>query len=86
MNLGVPKCIQSEWHCPSDHKTEQAVLELARYVLIYPLIMLKNAPLKEGGDVPDRLDEILNVFVPIDPAMPYSMHTIIETVVDKGSF
>ncbi len=30
--------------------------------------------------------EALNDLVPVDPGMPYNMHTVIDTVVDQGSF
>ena len=68
-------------------KSEQAALEMARFVLNYlPANNIENAPLRELDDDPRRVDLSLNSFVPIDPTTPYSMHTIIETVVDKGSF
>jgi propionyl-CoA carboxylase beta chain len=32
------------------------------------------------------MDEYLNSIVPIDPSLPYVMHQVIESVVDKGTF
>lgn len=68
-------------------KDEETALELARYVLGYlPANNVENAPLQENGDDPDRLAEVLNSLVPIDPGSPYNMHTVIDAVVDRGSF
>jgi len=68
-------------------KDEEAALSLARYVLGYlPSNNVENAPLRPSGDSPERLVEALNSLVPEDPGMPYSMHTVIDSVVDKGSF
>jgi len=68
-------------------KDEEAALALARYVLAYlPSNNVENAPVRQTGDSPERLAEALNTLVPEDPGTPYSMHTVIETLVDKGSF
>jgi propionyl-CoA carboxylase beta chain len=68
-------------------KDEETALELARYVLGYlPANNVENAPLQENDDDPDRLAEVLNNLVPIDPGSPYNMHTVIDAVVDRGSF
>jgi propionyl-CoA carboxylase beta chain len=68
-------------------KDERSALDLARYVLSYlPSNNIENAPLGEHFDDPERLVEELNDLVPMDPAEPYSMHTVIESVVDRGSF
>lgn len=68
-------------------KDEHAALALARYVLGYlPSNNIENAPLHDSDDDPLRLVEELNSLVPVDPEMPYSMHTVITTVVDRGSF
>ena len=66
---------------------EQAALALARHVLGYlPANNVENPPTKASGDDPQRLAEALNSLVPIDPSEPYSMHTVIEALVDQGSF
>ncbi len=68
-------------------KDEEAALALARYVLGYlPSNNVENAPTAENDDDPHRKTESLNSLVPIDPGTPYNMHTVIEAVVDQGSF
>ncbi len=68
-------------------KDEKAALQLARTLLGYlPSNNVENAPVQINGDDPGRLAESLNDLVPIDPGLPYSMHTVLETVVDQGSF
>jgi len=66
---------------------EQSALKMARYVLGYlPANNIDNAPIAAQVDDPLRLAENLNSIVPMDPGEPYSMQTVIESVVDKGSF
>ncbi len=66
---------------------EQSALKMARYVLGYlPANNIENAPIAAQVDDPLRLAENLNSIVPMDPGEPYSMQTVIEFVVDKGSF
>jgi propionyl-CoA carboxylase beta chain len=68
-------------------KEEESALTLARYVLGYlPSNNIENPPLSDPQDDPERLAETLNNHVPVDPSEPYSMHEIIDAVVDKGSF
>ncbi len=68
-------------------RDEQAALALVRYVLGYlPANNVENPPLISSSDDPDRLADNLNSLVPMDPREPYSMHTVIESVVDQGSF
>jgi propionyl-CoA carboxylase beta chain len=68
-------------------KDEEKALALARYVLGYlPSNNVENAPVQDMGDDPWRKEEALNHVVPMDPTEPYSMHRVIEAVVDKGSF
>jgi methylmalonyl-CoA decarboxylase subunit alpha len=38
------------------------------------------------SDDPQRMDDLLNSIVPLDPSQPYSMHEVIDHVVDAGSF
>jgi methylmalonyl-CoA decarboxylase subunit alpha len=67
--------------------TEREALELTRKVIGYfPANNVENPPFIEPEDDPLRMDEALNSIVPLDPAQPYSMHTVIEKVVDRGSF
>ncbi len=66
---------------------ERSALDMARYILGYlPANNIENAPIAAQVDDPLRLAENLNSLVPIDPGEPYSMHTVIESVVDRGSF
>ena len=67
--------------------TEQEALELARRVIGYfPANNVENPPYYEPDDDPLRMDEALNSIVPLDPTQPYSMHTVIEKIVDRGTF
>ena len=68
-------------------KKEQDALALARYALGYlPSNNVENPPISSTGDDPERESEFLNDLVPMDTGTPYSMHTVIETVVDQGTF
>jgi propionyl-CoA carboxylase beta chain len=68
-------------------KDEESALALARYVLGYlPSNNIENPPVRESSDDPERLAEALNSLVPVDPGEPYSMRTVIDSVVDQGSF
>ncbi len=66
---------------------EQEALALCRRVLSYlPANNVENPPYAEPSDDPERMDEALNSIVPLDPAIPYSMHEVIDHLVDRGSF
>ena len=68
-------------------KDEQSALALARDAWgDLPANNVENVPLKPATDDPQRLAEALNSLVPLDPSKPYSMHSVIESVVDQGSF
>jgi len=68
-------------------QTEQDALALARHLLSYlPSNHVENPPYQDLGDDPLRKDSALNSLVPEDPSVPYSMHEVIESVVDRGSF
>jgi len=68
-------------------QSEQEALSLCRRVLGYfPSNNVENPPYLPPTDDPLRMDEALNSIVPIDPAMPYSMHEVIERIVDRDSF
>lgn len=68
-------------------RTEQEALALTRRVLSYfPSNNVENPPFQPGTDDPLRMDEALNKIIPLDPYEPYSMHEIIEHVVDQGTF
>jgi propionyl-CoA carboxylase beta chain len=66
---------------------ERQALALSRRVLSYlPSNNVENPPFVPTGDDPARADPELNHIVPLDPSTPYSMHTVIEHIVDRGSF
>ena len=67
--------------------SEQQALALCRRVLGYlPANNIENPPYVEPSDDPQRMDEALNSIVPLDPSLPYSMHEVIDHLVDRGSF
>ena len=67
--------------------SEEDALLLARRVLGYfPSNNVENPPFQKPVDDPLRMDEALNHIVPLDPSEPYSMHEVIEHVIDQGSF
>jgi propionyl-CoA carboxylase beta chain len=68
-------------------KSEEEALDLCRHFLSYlPSNNVENPPYFKPVDDPLRMDEELNSIVPLDPSMPYSMHDVIERIVDLGSF
>ncbi|HEX3052157.1 MAG TPA: acyl-CoA carboxylase subunit beta [Aggregatilineaceae bacterium] len=67
--------------------SEREALVLCRKALNYlPSNNVENPPFILPSDDPLRMDEELNSIVPIDPSVPYSMHEVIQRVMDKGSF
>ena len=67
--------------------TEQEAITLARRILSYlPANHLENPLLAAPGAALPNAAEILNRSVPLDPRQPYSMHSVIEHVVDAHSF
>jgi len=68
-------------------RREEDALALARRVLSYlPANYTENPPFVPGLDNPLRMDEALNRIVPGDPAAAYTMHEVIQRVVDRDSF
>jgi len=66
---------------------DQEAIELCRRIMGYlPANGLENPPFAASGDSPNRMDEELNHIVPLEWADPYSMHEVIEHIVDRGSF
>ncbi len=66
---------------------ERQAMDLCRRVLSYlPSNNVENPPFVPTGDDPARADPELNHIVPLDPATPYSMHAVIEHIVDRGTF
>ncbi len=68
-------------------ETEQEALATCRRLLSYfPSNNVESPPYLPPTDDPLRMDEALNSIVPLDPAEPYSMHEVIQRVVDDGIF
>lgn len=66
---------------------DREAIALCRRLLGYlPSNNMENPPYQSTEDDPQRMDETLNRIVPLDPTVPYSMHEVIERVVDRGSF
>jgi len=67
--------------------SEQRALALVRHLLSYlPSNNIENPPFVQPEDDPLRMDDRLNTIVPQDSSIPYSMHEVIDIVVDQGSF
>lgn len=68
-------------------RTEADALRLARRLMGYfPSNNVENPPFQQPADDPLRMDEFLNHIVPLDPSESYSMHEVIEHVIDQDSF
>lgn len=68
-------------------ESEQKALDLVKSVLCYlPSCNTEKPPQNNQTETHLRLSPHLNSIVPLDPYEPYSMHEVIETVVDQGSF
>ncbi|MDD1749238.1 MAG: hypothetical protein LUO89_05115, partial [Methanothrix sp.] len=66
---------------------DKDAINLVRTILSYlPSNNADNPPVMQTDDDPQRMDETLNSLVPLDPSEPYSMHTAIEHIVDRGTF
>jgi acetyl-CoA carboxylase carboxyltransferase component len=67
--------------------TENQALELTKDVLSYfPSNNIENPPYIPPEDNPQRYDMDLNNIVPMDSTIAYSMHMVIQSVVDKDTF
>lgn len=67
--------------------SEKDALDTVRQVLSYlPSNQMDNPPSAAYRDDPSRMAPALNSIVPLDPGLAYSMHEVIEHVVDRGSF
>ncbi len=68
-------------------ESEPEALRLCRRVLSYlPSNNVENPPYRQPTDDPLYMDDELNELVPLDPAMPYSMHDVIARIVDADTF
>lgn len=67
--------------------SEAESLALVRRLLSYlPSNNVETPPFADCGDDPNRTDARLNTIVPLDPNVPYEMHEVLQSVVDRGSF
>jgi acetyl-CoA carboxylase carboxyltransferase component len=67
--------------------SEQQAFEMARRFLSYlPSSADELPPIETCDDDPEREDEALLSIVPKDPRQVYKMHSVLESVCDKGSF
>jgi len=67
--------------------SENDALSLVRSLIGYlPSNNMENPPRSNAEDDPLRMDESLNQIIPEEPSTPYSMHEIILSIVDRGSF
>jgi acetyl-CoA carboxylase carboxyltransferase component len=86
--LGGPRvCAEIAGTAHNVVDNDSAAIDLARrYLSYFPSHRDAPLPRKDGGDCgPRRLDAILDVVPPQD-RVPYSMHTVIEMLVDTGTF
>ncbi len=67
--------------------SDKDALLLCRKVLSYlPSNHIDNPPFCAPEDIDERMDEALNHLVPLDATEAYSMHEVIEHVMDQGTF
>jgi acetyl-CoA carboxylase carboxyltransferase component len=66
--------------------TELEAMQLVRQVLSYfPSNNVENPPYITPSNEPIEMDEALNSIVPLDPSLPYSMHEVIDRIVDEDT-
>ncbi|MDX9864627.1 MAG: carboxyl transferase domain-containing protein, partial [Anaerolineaceae bacterium] len=67
--------------------SDQDALALARRLVSYlPNNNMETPPYAAPVDDPNRMEEVLNAIIPLDPRTPYRMHDVVEMIVDKCSF
>jgi len=61
-------------------------MQLVREILSYfPSNNVENPPYLTPVEDPMQMDDTLNSIVPLDPSLPYSMHEVIDRIVDEGT-
>ena len=63
-----------------------ALLMVRRFFNYLPLNNRQKAPVRRGGDAPDRIDLSLDTLVPDHPNKPYDIKELVLKVVDDGDF
>ncbi|MEI2790093.1 MAG: acyl-CoA carboxylase subunit beta [Steroidobacteraceae bacterium] len=63
-----------------------ALLMVRRFFNYLPLNNRQKAPVRRGGDAPDRIDLSLDTLVPDHPNKPYDIKELVVKVVDDGDF
>tara|TARA_A100001037_G_scaffold306853_1_gene357224 strand:- start:23299 stop:24849 length:1551 start_codon:yes stop_codon:yes gene_type:complete len=85
--LGSSKIHTKNGAIDDEAESEAEAFELAKRFLSYlPSSADELPPLTDSEDDPDRTDEALISVVPKDPRQVYKMRSIIESVLDAGSF
>ncbi len=66
---------------------EEFALNTVRRLLSYlPSNNVESPPALPATDDASRTDARLNTLIPNDPNIPYDMHTVLHSIVDRGSF
>lgn len=66
---------------------DEHAIELIKRLLSYlPSNNMEDPPRQNTGDSPERRSRELDSIVPEDPSKPYDMYSVIDHVVDQGSF
>ncbi|MEM2221593.1 MAG: carboxyl transferase domain-containing protein, partial [Ignisphaera sp.] len=68
-------------------ENEREAIDIVKKLLSYiPSNSLELPPRIQTDDDPERRAPLLNVIIPEDPSKPYDMYTVVENVVDHGTF
>jgi len=68
-------------------ENDEDCLQKCRQLLGYlPSCNTEMPPVVDTGDNPDRREEELMEFVPVDTSKPYSMYRVLSLIVDNGEF
>lgn len=65
---------------------EENILLVRKLMSYLPSNNLEDPPISKCSDPIDRLEDILNEFIPENPNQPYDMVNVISTITDKGEF
>ncbi|MCZ6709548.1 MAG: methylmalonyl-CoA carboxyltransferase [Gammaproteobacteria bacterium] len=85
--LGASKIHTRNGAIDDEANSEQEAFAMAKRFLSYlPSSVDELPPITECDDDPDRTEESLLSVIPKDPRKVYKMHSVIEAVLDQGSF